>query len=343
MKFLVAAATAGALVAGSAAGAMAAPLVAKPSKKAAPTVVLKSVDLKRHSAINFANVNLATDSPIRVTARFKDSSGNGLNASSTFEVTLAEYTRKVGGRRAAMPTVSPVTADLTWTRGKKSKLFSGVVESDQLRTISEQLKAAPEGTSALLCLSSISPEHARSTKMKKRLDSNDRIAVGDCVRLVYKAPTTPPADSTAPPAVTTPGAGTPTTTSPTTSAPGAGTPTTTSPTTSAPGADPTTPPAGSTTPVTTTTPGKSAVVLVKAVDRGNTLYVNVNPNKGKGYWRFQVQRKKANGAWKSLSTYRTHGKKETRRLDLKKGTYRVVVLPKYGHLGATSAEVALKR
>ena len=95
--------------------------------------------------------------------------------------------------------------------------------------------------------------------------------------------------------------------------------------------------------MTTTTPGKSAIVLVKPIDRGNKLYVNVNPNKGKGYWKFQVQRKKTDGTWKSLSTYRTKGKKETRTLDLKKGTYRVVVRPKYGYLGATSLEVTLKK
>ena len=99
VKFLIAAATAGALIAGSAPGAMAAPPVAKPAKKTNPTVVLKSIDIKRHSEVNFYNVNPATDSPIKVTARFRDPSGKALGGLSAFTVTLAEYSKKVRGAR----------------------------------------------------------------------------------------------------------------------------------------------------------------------------------------------------------------------------------------------------
>ena len=49
VKFLIAAATAGALVAVSTPGAMAAPPVNKPAKKTTATVVLKSVDIKGHA------------------------------------------------------------------------------------------------------------------------------------------------------------------------------------------------------------------------------------------------------------------------------------------------------
>ena len=82
VKFLIAAATAGALIAGSAPGAMAAPPVAKPGKKTTPTVVLKSVDIKGHSEVDFFDVNPTTDSPIKVTARFKDPSGKALDGLS---------------------------------------------------------------------------------------------------------------------------------------------------------------------------------------------------------------------------------------------------------------------
>jgi hypothetical protein len=72
------------------------------------------------------------------------------------------------------------------------------------------------------------------------------------------------------------------------------------------------------------------------------LTVNVNPNKGSGYWSFKVQKRTTSGTWTTLSTtYRTLGSAETRTLDLKKGTYRVVVSAKYGYRGAVSNAVVL--
>jgi len=84
-------------------------------------------------------------------------------------------------------------------------------------------------------------------------------------------------------------------------------------------------------------------VKVKAVSGKSKLYVDVNPNKGSGYWTFQVQRKASIDSWLTLKTYRTKGSKETRTVNLKKGTYRVWVNPKYNHQGAFSAEVYLKK
>ncbi|MGB7962834.1 MAG: hypothetical protein WCF12_07745 [Propionicimonas sp.] len=74
------------------------------------------------------------------------------------------------------------------------------------------------------------------------------------------------------------------------------------------------------------------------------LQVNVDPNKGSGYWTFKVQKKSRTGTWTTLSTtHRTGGDWETKTLDLPAGTYRVVVAPKYSHAGATSAAVALAK
>ena len=88
----------------------------------------------------------------------------------------------------------------------------------------------------------------------------------------------------------------------------------------------------------------ASVVKVKAVKRANKLFVDVNPNKGSGYWKFKIQKKKKNGSWRTYAKkYKTFGKKETRIIDRKKGTYRVVVLPKYGLASSTSAEVRLRR
>ena len=88
---------------------------------------------------------------------------------------------------------------------------------------------------------------------------------------------------------------------------------------------------------------KATSVKVKAVSKSSKLRVDVNPNKGNGYWTFQVQRRLADGTWQPLKTYKTKGSKETRTLNLKKGTYRVVVKAKYGYQGTTSAEVYLKK
>ena len=97
-------------------------------------------------------------------------------------------------------------------------------------------------------------------------------------------------------------------------------------------------------PMPTTGDGRpSPTVKVKAVKQKSKLRVDVNPNKGRGYWKFKVQKQRASGSWKSLKTYRTKGKKETRVINLKKGTYRVVVKPKYGYGATTSGSVYLKR
>ncbi len=84
-------------------------------------------------------------------------------------------------------------------------------------------------------------------------------------------------------------------------------------------------------------------VRAKAIRGRSRLHVNVNPNKGKGYWQFQVQRQQSDGTWTPLKTYRTKGSKETRTINLKRGTYRVVVRAKYGYAEATSGPVYLKR
>ena len=49
------------------------------------------------------------------------------------------------------------------------------------------------------------------------------------------------------------------------------------------------------------------------------------------------------GSWKSLKSYKTHGSRETRTINLPKGTYRVVVRAKYGFAETPSAPVYLKR
>ena len=85
-------------------------------------------------------------------------------------------------------------------------------------------------------------------------------------------------------------------------------------------------------------------VRVKSVSSGNKLHVDVNPNMGKGHWTFKVQYKDSRGRWKTYrTTYKTFGNSETNTLNLRRGTYRVMVNPKYGYQGTTSNEVYLRR
>jgi hypothetical protein len=88
----------------------------------------------------------------------------------------------------------------------------------------------------------------------------------------------------------------------------------------------------------------AATARVKPVRGASRLFVDVNPNKGRGHWSFTVQRLNTDGTWsRATSTLRTLGTKETRTINLKAGTYRVVVKAKYGYLGTTSAPVNLSR
>jgi hypothetical protein len=84
-------------------------------------------------------------------------------------------------------------------------------------------------------------------------------------------------------------------------------------------------------------------VKVKAVGGASKLRVDVNPNKGAGHWRFQVQKQRPDGTWQPLKSYKTLGSKETRTVNLKKGAYRVIVLPKYRYGVGESRRVSLKR
>ena len=88
----------------------------------------------------------------------------------------------------------------------------------------------------------------------------------------------------------------------------------------------------------------AATARVKPIVGASRLFVDVNPNKGRGYWSFTVQRLSPDGTWsRATRTLRTPGPKETRTVDLKAGTYRVVVKAKYGYLGTTSTRVNLSR
>jgi hypothetical protein len=65
--------------------------------------------------------------------------------------------------------------------------------------------------------------------------------------------------------------------------------------------------------------------------RSSKLIVDIDPNKGRRYWVFQVQRSRDDGSWRTLRTYRTKGAKETRTINVTKGDYRVRVKARFGY------------
>lgn len=205
-RTVIVTAAASALVVGSAAGVMAKP--ATPKKAAKPTVVVKSVDIKRHSPINFLN----TDSvrTLKVTARVKDSK-KALTNATTVKVTLAQYTKRVRGDLVPAG-ITPISLDLTYKSGKTSKYFTGEVNFTTDPDGAAGPLAAPfdairtylttATTPTYLCLSTADvvgvDTEVLSTKMKKRLDldgadadtlPDGKIKVGDCVKLIIKTPT----------------------------------------------------------------------------------------------------------------------------------------------------------
>lgn len=84
-------------------------------------------------------------------------------------------------------------------------------------------------------------------------------------------------------------------------------------------------------------------VRVKATGGRSKLRVDVDPNRGGKYWTFGVQKLLADGTWKQLKSYRTKSSKETRTVNLPKGTYRVTLDPQFGYAAATSPPIALRR
>ena len=92
-----------------------------------------------------------------------------------------------------------------------------------------------------------------------------------------------------------------------------------------------------------TPPAPQAELVVKPVSRRGSLYADVNPNLRSGSWKVTVQKLTARGGWRKVGTYKTKGTSDTLKLDLKKGTYRAVVQPKYGYTGVTSGSVKLTR
>lgn len=84
-------------------------------------------------------------------------------------------------------------------------------------------------------------------------------------------------------------------------------------------------------------------VSVIGVAKQSKFVVDIDPNKGRKSWVFQVQRRGDDDVWRDLGKYRTQGKRETRTINPRKGVYRVRVLPRFGYAETFSDSIYIER
>jgi hypothetical protein len=79
--------------------------------------------------------------------------------------------------------------------------------------------------------------------------------------------------------------------------------------------------------------------------RQSVLRVDLDPNRGRKAWKFQVQRNVGDDedAWETVGTYRTQGSKETRTVNVRKGQYRVLVPAQAGYVATYSESWWIER
>lgn len=91
-------------------------------------------------------------------------------------------------------------------------------------------------------------------------------------------------------------------------------------------------------------PIAAVTVSLRPAASNSRLRVDIGPDLTAGSWAFRVQRQRPDGSWRTLkATFRTRGAKETRVVDLPRGTYRVRVGARMGFTEATSPAVTLRR
>lgn len=73
------------------------------------------------------------------------------------------------------------------------------------------------------------------------------------------------------------------------------------------------------------------------------LKVDIDPNRGRRSWTFQVQRQIDDETWRTVGTYRTTGSRETRTINLRKGTYRIHMRAQSGYAETCSDTTWLER
>lgn len=195
MRTVLAATAAGALVLGSAGGA-----IAHPTKKSTPAEPkLQSVSIKGHSPVNVFSITSDRTITVRATVRYAKATPEVM---PTGTVTLAAYTKKVNGDPITLATdaLEPITADLA-SSSKTKRDVRLKAEIALLETQVGALQAAvAANTKVYLCIAAASVTESaaedapsidgKSTKVKKRLGLKGKKPVRDCVKVISVDPTT---------------------------------------------------------------------------------------------------------------------------------------------------------
>jgi hypothetical protein len=198
MRTVLAAAAAGALVLGSAGGAMAHPHTsdkARGSTASEPVSRLLNVNIKRHEKIDLADVTDTT--ALRLRAKVHNSKKvKAEDALESVHVTLAVYDRKFSVD--AVKDSESTEAELTLKVKRKaqrnqfyagSAVISQVWGEDQVAALAA---AVAEDGKAYICISGVTEDFDRYSKQtRKRLDMGVKRPVRDCVKVVNSAVVTP--------------------------------------------------------------------------------------------------------------------------------------------------------
>jgi hypothetical protein len=189
MRTVLVAAAAGALLLGSAGGAMAHPGKSHKSHPAPNSVVkLQSIGIKRHSPIDLAKVDATTALSLRASVRDPK---NVVGPASTIAVTLGIFDKKVNGTQVdgtdSLPTtlvLKPTTESRNWKRFTASAVLATVWTPTQIGTLKDVLKP---GDKVFACIDTATPSFEvdkYSVQSKKRLAKGVKKPVRECVKVI---------------------------------------------------------------------------------------------------------------------------------------------------------------
>jgi hypothetical protein len=185
MRTVVAAAAAGALILGSASGAIAAP-----KNKPASEPRVQSVSIHGHSPVNVWSVDSAREIKLRATVRYAKGKTPAKGSAPDTQVWLDTFTKKVAGAPITTPSNPFIRVQpLDWSRQNKKdvrytktyKLTAPEVASLKA-AVAEATKTR---TKVYLCISNIAVADVSdmSNKVEKRLGKKGK-AVRDCVKVI---------------------------------------------------------------------------------------------------------------------------------------------------------------
>jgi hypothetical protein len=195
LRSTLAAATAGALVLGSAAGAVAAPGKGKGPKTPKPSLTV--VNIKGHAPLNVFDIvddaNGVSLRDLKLRATVRDKAKTSVDpAQDTVTITLDAYSKKVSGTE--LDGFDPITVTLARknTKSKVNKRYQAthVFTTDEAAALAAVQAANPK---AYLCISDADAvgydAESQSKQTRKRLGKRGK-AVRDCVKIINVDPTT---------------------------------------------------------------------------------------------------------------------------------------------------------